>query len=448
MSQSLVNVTVQQDEKQKYQQYQKNIELAKEDGTLSPETGKRLSKGILARFGLGFFLFGLCWMIGINAVTVFIVPLRLKQMVNNPAAIISINGVVSSLVTLIINLVIGNLSDQTRSKYGRRTPWIISGALISAIFMYLTGTAPNVLSLIIFFGVAMGGLTMMLSPAIAVLADRLPQNIRGTMSACFSIGSGVGAPAGTFIGSALVKNIFLSSLVSGIFMLLSGFLLVMIFPREPSATFFPKPKRQSLKALLLSFKPPRFSSNHDFYKAFCGRVLLQLGWQMIAAYQLYIMTDYIELSTTQAAQAITIMSVISMIVNMVGPVIGGPLSDILKTRKIPILIAAVLFVAGIIIPRFMPSVLGMYLYAGIAGLGWGIYGSVDQALNVDVLSSSKEAGKDLGILNLATSAGQMIGPILTASIVTMTGSYSLSFVVSIVMGIIGASTLLAIKSVK
>ncbi|RDX26361.1 transporter, partial [Bifidobacterium breve] len=44
----------------------------------------------------------------------------------------------------------------------------------------------------------------------------------------------------------------------------------------------------------------------------------------------------------------------------------------------------------------------MYLYAGIAGFGYGVYSAIDQALNVDVLPNKEEAGKDLGILNLAT----------------------------------------------
>lgn len=52
----------------------------------------------------------------------------------------------------------------------------------------------------------------------------------------------------------------------------------------------------------------------------------------------------------------------------------------------------------------------MYLYAGIAGFGYGVYSAIDQALNVDVLPNKEEAGKGLGILNLATTLGQAVGP--------------------------------------
>ena len=86
------------------------IQAAKEDDTLSPETGKPLKKGEAVRFGVAFLVFGVLWMIGINAVASFIIPLRLKQLVSNPAAVISINGIVSSICSLVANVVFGNLS--------------------------------------------------------------------------------------------------------------------------------------------------------------------------------------------------------------------------------------------------------------------------------------------------------------------------------------------------
>ena len=59
----------------------------------------------------------------------------------------------------------------------------------------------------------------------------------------------------------------------------------------------------------------------------------------------------------------------------------------------------------------------MMLYAGVAGTGYGIYIAVDQALNVDVLPSQEEAGKDLGILNLANTVGQVLAPVIVGGVV-------------------------------
>lgn len=398
-------------------QHEAALAAAKEDDKLSPETGKPISKSNMIKFGVAFLVFGVLWMVGINAIAAFIIPLRLKELVSNPAAVLSINGIVSSICSLVANFVFGNLSDRTRSKFGGRTPWLIVGSIVGGVFMFLTGIAPNATLIVI------------------------------SMSACYGAGSTIGGPLGTLLASQLVNNVTLSSILAGLFMLASGIVVVLIIPREPSADYLPKPKGD-WKDLLVSFRPPKFKENHDFYKAFAGRLCMLMAYQMIVAYQLYIVTDYVGLKTGPAAQVISIMSIITMVVSLIGPAISGPLSDITGRRKLPVLIASILFALGIAFPWFFPSAMGMYAYAAIAGLGYGVYSSVDQALNVDVLHNSPSAGKDLGFLNLATTIGQMLGPVVTASIVTATGGYALAFTVSIVAAVLGSVFVMGIKGVK
>ncbi len=74
--------------------------------------------------------------------------------------------------------------------------------------------------------------------------------------------------------------------------------------------------------------------------------------------------------------------------------------------------------------------------------------SIDQALNVDVLPSKETAGKDLGFINAATTAGQSVGVLITSTIVSITGSYALIFPIAIVMSLLSIVCVLTIKSVK
>ncbi|WP_258175551.1 hypothetical protein [Bifidobacterium callitrichos] len=90
----------------------------------------------------------------------------------------------------------------------------------------------------------------------------------------------------------------------------------------------------------------------------------------------------------------------------------------------------------------------MFLFGGIASFGYGMYLSVDQALNVDVLPNKETAGKDLGFMNIATCAGQAIGVAITSSIVAATHSYTLVFPTAIAMAAIAAIAVLGIKRVK
>ena len=86
--------------------------------------------------------------------------------------------------------------------------------------------------------------------------------------------------------------------------------------------------------------------------------------------------------------------------------------------------------------------------ATICGIGYGMYMASDEALNVDVLPSKDEAGKDLGILNLANTLGQIVAPLVTSGLVVATGSYALVFPVAIIGVIAGAIFILFIKSTK
>ena len=45
----------------------------------------------------------------------------------------------------------GNFSDRSRSRFGRRTPWIVFGAVLGGVTLFLTGTTHNAVLLTIFY---------------------------------------------------------------------------------------------------------------------------------------------------------------------------------------------------------------------------------------------------------------------------------------------------------
>lgn len=77
-----------------------------------------------------------------------------------------------------------------------------------------------------------------------------------------------------------------------------------------------------------------------------------------------------------------------------------------------------------------------------------MYSAIDQALNVDVLPNKEEAGKDLGILNLATTLGQAAGPTITSTVKDRDRSFTPAFAISIIMAVYAAVFVLRIQKVK
>ncbi|MFQ6205627.1 MFS transporter [Bifidobacterium dentium] len=427
--------------------YYANIAAAEKDPSLSPATGKPLDKVTIARFGAGFIIFGVLWMSGLGIVSAVLLPMHYKTIEGvNPDALIGIVNAFTAVASLIANLMFGNFSDRSRSRFGRRTPWILFGAVLGGVTLFLTGTTHNAVLLTIFYCACMFGLNCMIAPMVAILSDRVPSGIRGTMSAFYGAGATIGSPIGTMLGALFIKNLIPGFAVAGVLMFLGGVVSMLIMPKEESADFLPKDEG-SLKDVLVSFRPPAFHGAHDFYKAFVGRFCMLVSYQMIAVYQLYIIQNYIGQFVDESAVTVSVVSMIMMVMSLVGSFISGPVSDIIGRRKVPVVVASVLFAIGIAMPWVFPSSMGMYLFAGIAGLGYAVYSAVDQALLVDVLPNKEEAGKDLGILNMATTLGQMCGPIVMSALVVNLG-YNFAFPTSIALAIIGCFFIMAIKKVK
>ncbi|NEG55868.1 MFS transporter [Bifidobacterium platyrrhinorum] len=427
--------------------YNANIAAADRNPALSPETGKTMSKTTLFRFGAGFLVFGLLWMSGLAIVSAVLLTKHLQSIFGPDVE--GLTGVINActaVASLVSNLLFGTLSDRSRSKWGRRTPFIVLGAILGGATLFLTGMVTNAAAITVIYCLCMFGLNAMIAPLVAMISDRIPMNVRGTMSAFFGAGQTCGAPIGTLIGSAFILNPFPGFILAGVLMFLGGVVAVIIVPKESSADFLPKDEGKATD-VLKSFIPPKFSTAHDFYKAFAGRLCMLLSYQMITVYQLLIFQKYIGLDDKAAGAAMATMSLITMIVSLGGSVVADPISDVIGRRKLPVVAASVLFAIGMAMPWIMPTTMGMFLYAGIAGLGYGVYSSVDQALNVDVLPNKEEAGKDLGVLNLATTLGQMLGPVLM-SVITITLGYAAAFPISIVFALLGCVFIMMIKGVK
>ncbi|TPF85397.1 transporter [Bifidobacterium sp. UTCIF-37] len=269
---------------------------------------------------------------------------------------------------------------------------------------------------------------------------------------------------GSFVGAQLLKSgeagVFGGWMMGMVIFGLCGIFVVVVWPREKSNVDEPR-EEITAKSVLLRFRPPKNAP--DFYYALAGRTMMMGGYWMINTYQLFIAQDYVFAgdpdAKLKAASVIANMAVITLVVSLIAAVTAGPLTDRIGMRKVPVALASCLFAVGALMPLLFRSEMGMYLFAGIAGLGYGTYNAIDQALNVSVLPNPDEAGKDLGILNLANTLSTVIGSVMTSVIVVIVKSvmgvtktppeaYSVVFIVAIVIVLIASWLIMRIKHVK
>ena len=106
-------------------------------------------------------------------------------------------------------------------------------------------------------------------------------------------------------------------------------------------------------------------------------------------------------------------------------------------------------VIGLAMPLFMPNLTGMLIMGAINGFGFGLYMACDTALMTEVLpGGGVAAGKDLGILNVATNIPQAMSPAVAGLIIGSFGGFPALFVFGMISVVIAAVVLIPIKSVR
>jgi len=351
---------------------------------------------------------------------------------------------VGAVVSLVGQPLGGLLSDRTRSRFGRRAPWIVGGSFVGGGALILMGFQHSLVGIAVCWGVSHLAYTMANGPLTAVLPDRVPRLARGTFAAFTGLGAILAGIGGAFIGSSFSDAIPLGYTVigAGIFVVLTMFCLAN--PDRPSLDL--RVERLRIRDLPTAFwvNP---AAHPDFFWAFAGRLLLYLGFGTVNGYSLYLLIDYVGLGRDGAAGFIPWMTLAAIPTGLAALLISGPLSDRVGRRK-PFVFAACLVIAlGLIAPWLWPAPAAMLVMSAVLGLGFGMFQSVDTALVTDVLPSADSYAKDLGIVNIASSLPGTLAPGMAGVIIGVSG-YAALFPVGIAFVALAALAVWKIRGVK
>jgi MFS family permease len=363
---------------------------------------------------------------------------------NNLALVFAVTSIFSTLTTPIA----GALSDRTRTRWGRRSPWIAIGSLIGSVCLFGVSWVSSFWSLMVLWVMAAVAYNSMQPAMTTVIADRFAPENRGVVSGVMGAGMTSGLTAGTVVAGYLAGE---RALAYGLFAtaIAVSCIAFVVINREPSA--IDRPSRHfSLKGFVKGFwiDPRR---HPDFAWAFAGRFTIYMGYQAVAAYLLYILRDYIGLSDDASTVAIANMALITLVCLVTSSLISGVWSDRVQRRKPFVFAASLIMGCAMLVPLLQPDMTGMRIYAAIIGIGYGMFMSIDMALMTQVLPETGEGdeGKDLGVLTTAVNIPQIISPVMAAILLGLFGgNYAAIFVAAVIFVFASALCVLPIRSVR
>jgi MFS family permease len=348
---------------------------------------------------------------------------------------------VAGIAALIAFPVVGTLSDATRSRFGRRRPWVALGTLAFAAGLLLLGVQHTAVGIALAWSLALAGFAAVSSALTALIADQVPVEQRGVVSAFVSVPQAVG----TILGLLLVEAVALSR--AGSYAMTAAVLVLLVLPlvlrlQDPpvssgigSLTF-----RVVTASLWID---PR--THPDFAWTLTGRLLVNLGNALGTSLLLYWLAD--GLADPHPEDDLITAVLVYLVTLVVASLVAGRASDRSGRRRAFVGAAAGLQALAGVLLAVLPSYSATLVGAALLGAGYGVFLAVDQALATQVLPDPADRGKDLGIMNVALAVPQAFGPIVGAGLIAASGGFAALFIGAGVLSALGAAAVSRVRGV-
>jgi MFS family permease len=325
------------------------------------------------------------------------------------------------IVAILVQPIVGVFSDRTRSRWGRRLPYMAAGtAMVIACLFLIAGAS-------VFSVVVVGLLLIQLSSNIvqgpwqALIPDKVPDSQRGQASGLKAMLDILAFVAGRLVAGQLVGRfaewgqaaVYAAVAVPCVVYLIA--LAVTAFSaREGPQAAEGAPKRTVGEALRATFSVD-FRAHPAFGWWFANRTLFWAGFLALNTFLLFYLIDVIGMAEGAAQKFIGTLSTILGVSLVLVSLPSGWLSDRIG-RKPLVVIAGILAAIGTGVLLAVRSQALLTVAGLIIGAAVGTFLAANWALVTDIVPR-EEAARYLGVANIATAGGSAIARFLGGALI-------------------------------
>lgn len=348
--------------------------------------------------GLGFFTVSIVW--GIYNVAM---PLYLKDLGLSGVAVGSVMTI-DNLFAVIFLPIFGALSDRTKTRYGRRMPYLLVGIPLSALAFILIPVARTGLVTIMITVIAMNFfMSIYRAPTVALMPDFTPRPLRSKANGIINFMGGIGAVLAFLIGGFLFKiNEFLPFSVGSVIMIFTIIMMYLLI-HEPEEIQDDKPAAESettaaaqsgeklsliLLLLAIFFWFTGYNAVETFFSTY-GEVVLHID-------------------KSQSSFMLAVFSAFLVLFSIPSGFLATKIG-----RKRTILIGITILFLVFMSINFIPGANGIMLYVllAIGGTSWALININSYPMVVE-MTSNKGIGKYTGYYYFFSMMAAIISPIL------------------------------------
>jgi MFS family permease len=385
--------------------------------------GRRLRHLDFVVLALYWVAIGYLW----QSLGTLILPLVVQDLVGaaDKGKALSVLEGIGTVMAVVWQPMMGAVSDRTRSRFGRRRPFIFGGTIADVLFLAGLALSQSYWLLVIFYFLLQTASNTAQGPYQGLQPDVVPEDQRGTASGYYGLANLFGVLAGTVVAGTILATAGPQASFASIGLLLVVTMLITI-------VFVPDRVRPSRDAFQTAGEVVRATFTTPLrYPSFLwlmgSRLLILMGIVGIQSFTLFYFTDTFFHGDGRAATSAT-TAVVGLVV-VLAILVTWPaarLSDRIG-RKPLIVIGGLVAATGTVVLVFagyrwvpaavlepvatalrVPDLVAQALLAGaLVGIGLGAFLSVDWAFITDVIPRDR-AGLFFCFSNIATAGAGVI----------------------------------------
>jgi len=411
-------------------------------------TENKLNVKVTLLLSFGFFASSIAWSM-YNAY----VPQILAEFISS-TTIIGLIMVIDNVFGVIFQPLFGTLSDRTRTRFGKRMPYIFIGIPVCAaafvLIPYMNSLWSLMLVLIIFTFV----MSAWRSPVVALMPDLTPGPLRSQANGIVNLMGGLGGVFAFLLGGILFNfwlqktgNGFpLPFMMSSVMMVLA-LLILIFFVREPAHAYFIKGVQQGIdanaqvqddKTKTVKIKLTKNELKSLLFILF-GIFFWFTGYNAVETFFTLYATNTLAMTPGDASITLAIFSLtflaFAVPAGFIGAKIGRRKAILIGLTGLIVLFAPMIFFANVWLVRIC-------LFLG--GFAWAMV-NVNSLPMVVKLSGETKIGTYIGYYYFFSFSSQIVSPILFGFIRDVAGHYMVLFLYACIAFALALAVILFVR---